>query len=469
MEFDLIIIGAGPGGYVGAIRAAQLGMKVALIDKREKPGGTCLNVGCIPSKALLHSAFKFSQAENEFHKHGIIVDGVSVDVPKMIGHKNHVVGELTNGVKFLLKKNNIQFFHGSAKLVAEGEKTAVHVSGHEHHTLYAKHIIIATGSKPIDIPNLEVDEESILSSTGALDLQKVPAHMVVVGGGYIGLELGSVWRRLGAEVTVIEAAPDIALTMDRDIGQALRKSLETLGMKFMTGAKVIGSKKQGKKVHIEVTSANDPAARAEVVSADVVLVAVGRKPCTDHLHLEEAGVEVDQRGFVKVNQHYQTSRAGVFAIGDVIGGMMLAHKAEEEGIALVETLAGQKGHVNYNVIPAVIFTQPEVASVGLTEEQAKEQGLGYKAAKFPFAANSLAKALSNTEGFVKIIADAKTDKVLGVHIIGSAAGAMIAEAAMAMEFSASSEDIARTCHAHPTYSEALKEAAWETFAKALHK
>ena len=469
MEFDLIMIGAGPGGYVGAIRAAQLGMKVALVDRREKPGGTCLNIGCIPSKALLHSAFKYSQAEHEFQKHGIFLDNLRVDVPQMIDHKNHVVEELTNGVKFLLKKNNIQYFHGAAKLVKDAGETRVEVSGPENHVLQGKHIIIATGSVPIDIPSLVVDEEMIVSSTGALDLKKVPEHLVVVGGGYIGLELGSVWRRLGSEVTVIEAADDIALTMDRDIGLALRKSLEGLGIKFMTQTKVTRAKKQDNKVYIEVISAGDPKGDTEVISGDVVLVAIGRKPCTDNLNLSEMGVSLNERGFIQVNGRFETSCAGLYAIGDVIGGMMLAHKAEEEGIALVESLAGQRGHVNYAVIPAVIFTQPEVASVGLTEEQVKEQGIHYKVGKFPFSANSLAKALSSTEGFVKIIADGKTDKVLGVHIMGASAGAMIAEAAMAMEFSASSEDIARTCHAHPTFSEGLKEAAWETFAKALHK
>ncbi len=470
MHFDLVIIGAGPGGYVAAIRASQLGMKVALVDRREKPGGTCLNVGCIPSKALLHSAYKYSQAKDEFHKHGIEVTDVRVNVKTMIEHKNHVVSELTGGVNFLLKKNKVTVFHGTASLGHEGDQTVVHVhEGSEVQVLHPKHTIIATGSQVIDIPTLPTDEKMIVSSTGALDLEKVPAHMVVVGGGYIGLELGSVWKRLGSDVTVVEALPEIAMSMDHDVRKELRKSLESLGIKFMLNTKVIASEKQGKKIHVEVVRKEDLSKPAEVLSADVVLVSVGRKPCTDGLNLEHMGIHTNERGFIHVNHHFETSRAGVYAIGDVIGGMMLAHKAEEEGIALVEMLAGQKGHVNYDVIPAVIFTQPEVASVGLTEEQAKERGHGVKVGKFPFSANSLAKAISSTEGFVKIIADSRTDRVLGVHIIGSHAGAMIQEAAMAMEFGASSEDIARTCHAHPTFSEALKEAAWDTFEKALHK
>lgn len=470
MHFDLVIIGAGPGGYVAAIRASQLGMKVALVDRREKPGGTCLNVGCIPSKALLHSAYKYSQAKDEFHKHGIEITDVRVNIKTMIDHKNHVVSELTGGVNFLLKKNNVAVFHGTASLGHEGEQTLVHIhEGNEVQTLYPKHTIIATGSQVIDIPTLPADEKMIVSSTGALDLEKVPAHMVVVGGGYIGLELGSVWKRLGSDVTVVEALPEIAMSMDHDVRKELRKSLESLGMKFMLNTKVIASERQGKKIHVEVAHKEDPSKPAEVLSADVVLVSVGRKPCTEGLNLDHVGIHKNERGFIHVNHHFETSRAGVYAIGDVIGGMMLAHKAEEEGIALVERLAGQKGHVNYDVIPAVIFTQPEVASVGLTEEQAKERGHGIKVGKFPFSANSLAKAISSTEGFVKIIADSRTDRVLGVHIVGSHAGSMIQEAAMAMEFGASSEDIARTCHAHPTFSEALKEAAWDTFGKALHK
>lgn len=469
MQFDIVIIGAGPGGYVAAIRASQLGMKVALVDKREKPGGTCLNVGCIPSKALLHSAYKYSQAQHEFHKHGIEITDVSVNVKTMVEHKNHVVGELTSGVNYLLKKNNVTVFNGSASLLNHEDRVAVHVEGHENHTLHSHHIILATGSKVIDIPALKVDEEMIVSSTGALDLQKVPKHMIVVGGGYIGLELGSVWRRLGAEVTVIEASPEIAITMDHDVRKELRKSLDNLGMKFMTDTKVISSEIQGKKVHVDVASMKDPAKPAENLSADVVLVSIGRKPCTEGLNLDHVGIQTDARGFINVTHHFETSRKGVYAIGDVIGGMMLAHKAEEEAVALVERLAGKHGHVNYDVIPAVIFTQPEVASVGLTEEQAIERGHKVNVGKFPFSANSLAKAISSTEGFVKVIADQKTDRVLGVHIVGSQAGAMIAEAAMAMEFGASSEDIARTCHAHPTYSEALKEAALDTFSKALHK
>jgi len=472
MDYDLIIIGAGPGGYVAAIRAAQLGMNVLITDKRPVAGGTCLNVGCIPSKALLHSSYKYWSAKNEFDKYGIEIIGTNIDFKKLIGQKDAVVKDLTSGIGFLFKKNKITFVSGETSLVKQNDgSVAVTVKDEKEteKTYTAPSIIIATGSKPVEIPALPFDEISILSSTGALSLQIPPQHLVVVGGGYIGLELGSVWNRLGSQVTVVEAAEDIALTMDRELGIALRKSLASQGISFKVNRKVLGAKKNGDTFHLEITATNEVLSRAEMLSCDAILVAVGRKPCIDGLKVEEVGLTLTDRGFIQVDKDYKTNLPGVYALGDVIGGMMLAHKAEEEGIALVESLAGQAGHVNYNVIPAVIFTQPEVASVGITEEEAKNQGIDYKVGKFPFAANSLAKALLHTEGFVKIIADNKTDRVLGVHIIGAQAGAMIAEAAIAMEYQASSEDIARTCHAHPTYSEALKEAAWDTFATALHK
>ncbi|MBX9977467.1 MAG: dihydrolipoyl dehydrogenase [Alphaproteobacteria bacterium] len=477
MQFDLIIIGAGPGGYVAAIRAAQLGMKVAVVDSRAKAGGTCLNVGCIPSKTLLHSSHKYWSANNEFDHYGITCDNVDIDLKKMIAHKDAIIDDLTSGIGFLFRKNKIEFIHGRASFKKSEEKTTVQVQPIDEggkiagdvKILEAPHIIIATGSKPIEIPGLPFDEKKILSSTGALTLTHAPHHLVVIGGGYIGLELGSVWRRLGSEVTVVEAMPDIVMTMDKDVRDSLKKSLMNLGISFKFHRKVFGYRQHEKKMHLQLAATNETLEKEEMMVCDAVLVAVGRTPCTDHLGLKDVGIATDERGFITVDKGFKTSCAGVYAIGDVIGGMMLAHKAEEEGIALVESLNTQAGHINYNVIPAVIFTQPEVASVGLTEEQAKEQGYTLKIGKFPMAANSLAKAISQTEGFVKIIADQKTDRVLGVHIVGAQAGAMIAEAAIAMEFSASAEDLARTCHAHPTFSEALKEAGWETFSKALHK
>ena len=467
---DLVIIGAGPGGYVAAIRAAQLGMNVVIVDKRGKAGGTCLNVGCIPSKALLHSSHKYWSALYDFDKYGITCEGVDIDIQKMMGHKDAVVNDLTSGIAFLFKKNNIQFIEGHASLKKNPEGVAVHVnaSSGDVHLLKAHHILIATGSEPIEIPGLPFDEIKILSSTGALSLGEPPRHLVVIGGGYIGLELGSVWKRLGSDVTVIEATDDIVMTMDSDVREALKKWLKNLGISFKFNRKIVGYRAHEGKQHLQLLATNETLEKEEMMSCDAVLVAVGRRPHTQNLGLEEAGVESDDRGFIRVNRHYQTSLPGVYAIGDVIGGMMLAHKAEEEGIAVVESMKGQAGHVNYGVIPAVIFTQPEVASVGLTETQAKEKHT-VKVGKFPMTANSLAKATGYTEGFVKIIADAKTDRVLGVHCVGAQAGAMIAEAAMAMEFGASSEDIARTCHAHPTMSEAMKEAALETFSKAIHK
>ena len=462
-EYDLVVIGAGPGGYVAAIKAAQLGLKVACVDKRPVPGGTCLNVGCIPSKALLTSSHKFHDAQEHFQNHGITAD-VKIDVKKMMLRKENIVTELTKGIGFLFKKNGVTFISGSAKIMSQNE---VHVEGHD--PLKAKNILIATGSVSSSLPNIEIDEEHIVSSTGALEFEKSPKHLVVIGAGYIGLELGSVWRRLGTAVTVVEYADRIVPMMDLEVGKAFHKALESQGIVFRLGRKVVSVIKQGKELALHVIPAHSSEADSpEIITCDKVLVAAGRKPNTHGLGLENVDIDVDQRGFIQVNSHFQTKHSNILAIGDVIPGPMLAHKAEEEGVAVAEFLAGQSGHVNYDVIPAVVYTQPEVASVGITEEQAKEQGHAYKVGKFPFAANSRAKSSGDTAGFVKVIADAKTDRVLGVHIIGEQAGNMIAEAAMAMEFCASSEDIARTCHAHPTHSEALKEAAMATYSKAIH-
>lgn len=486
--YDIAIIGAGPGGYVAAIRAAQLGMRVAVIDERIAPGGTCLNVGCIPSKALLNSSYKYWSANHEFEKFGVTFEQLDIDIKRMILHKNTVVHELTNGIHFLFRKNNVDYLHGKASLFkreelehtlnntgAPNEEAITHplVIQIQHEDdapvfIQAKHIIIATGSTPIEVPGLEFDGQHILSSTHALDLDHTPHHLVIVGGGYIGLELGSVWRRLGAEVTVVEATDDIVMAMDKDVRDGLRKALQHQGISFKFDRKVFGYQMNGKKIHLKLNASKEPLEKEEMMSCDAVLVAVGRKPCTLGLRLEHIGINQTERGFIAVNQHYQTTCPHVYAIGDVIGGMMLAHKAEEEGVALVESLAGQAGHVNYNVIPAIIFTHPEVATVGLTEE-ARTKVHDISIGKFPLSGNSLSRATGETEGFVKIIADKKTDRVLGVHILGGHAGAMIAEAAMAMEFRASSEDIARTCHAHPSYSEAMKEAAWATFSQAIHK
>jgi dihydrolipoamide dehydrogenase len=462
-QFDLVVIGAGPGGYVAAIKAAQLGMKVACIDKRSVAGGTCLNVGCIPSKALLTSSHKYWEAREHFDNHGITAD-VKIDIKKMQLRKTNVVTELTKGVAFLFRKNGVTFINGSAAIKSP---TQVQIEGGE--TLETKNILIATGSVSASLPNIEIDEERVVTSTGALDFEKVPKHLVVIGGGVIGLELGSVWARLGAAVTVVEYFDRIVPTVDSEIATTFQKNLEAQGMAFRLGRKVVNIVKQPKELALHVIPSNSDATEMpEIIVCDKVLVATGRRPNTDGLGLDTVGIETDKRGFITVNTHYQTSVANIFAIGDVILGPMLAHKAEEEGIAVVEHLCGQAAHVNYEAIPSVIYTQPEVASVGLTEEQAKEQGLTYKTGKFPFLANSRAKATGDTAGFVKIVADAKTDKVLGVHIIGEQAGTMIAEATIAMEFCASSEDIARTCHAHPTHSEALKEAAMATYSKAIY-
>lgn len=458
-KVDLIVIGAGPGGYVAAIRAAQLGMTTLCVDKRPTLGGTCLNVGCIPSKALLSSSHKYMDAQNHFADYGINVGQLSLDLATMMGQKSKVVEQLTNGVDYLFKKNKITRLVGTARLLSSSD-VAIQTEGGEE-IWQAKKILIATGSESASLPAIEIDEKTIVSSTGALALSTVPKQMIVVGGGYIGLEMGSVWQRLGAKVTVIEFMDRIVPQMDLELSAALQKSLVKQGLEFKLSTKVLGIK--DRVVEIESNGG-----KKEKLQTDVVLIATGRKPFTQGLGLEKIGVALNKQGFIVVNKHYETSVSGVYAIGDVIPGPMLAHKAEEEGIAAVETMVGQAGHVNYDAIPAVIYTNPEVASVGKTEEELKEQETSYKVGKFPFLANSRAKATGETEGFVKILADAYTDQVLGVHIIGPDAGTLIAEAVLALEFSASSEDIARTCHAHPTLSEAVKEAALAVEGRAIH-
>jgi dihydrolipoamide dehydrogenase len=459
-DYDLVVIGAGPGGYVAAIRAAQLGMKVACVDKRGAWGGTCLNVGCIPSKALLHSSHKLAEAKTHFAAHGIKVSGVEADLGAMMKRKDEVVKGLTDGVGFLFKKNKVEGIVGIAQINAPGQ---VAVDGK---TLTTKNILIATGSDVARLPGIEIDETRIVSSTGALALPKVPEHFVVVGGGYIGLEMGSVWLRLGAKVTVVEFLDQVLPVMDQEIARFMRRALEKQGMAFKTGTKVAAAKVNGAKVKLSLEPAKGGA--AESMDADVVLVAIGRVPYTEGLGLEALGVARDNRGFIRVNETFETSVPGLFAIGDAIPGPMLAHKAEDEGTACVEMMAGQKPHIDYDAIPSVVYTWPEAASVGKTEEQLKKDGVEYRVGKFPLTANSRARANGETEGLVKLLADAKTDRLLGAHIVAGEAGTMIAELALAMEFSASAEDIARTCHAHPTLSEAVKEAALAVAGRPIH-
>ncbi len=453
-NFDLVIIGSGPGGYICAIRAAQLGMRVACVEKRGALGGACLNVGCIPSKALLHASELFAHSA-DLVSFGIKTGKVSLDLPAMMEHKDKTVSELTKGIEFLFKKNKVTHIAGTAKLAGQS-RVEVRLNEGGAKVLTAAHIVIATGSAPASLPGIAIDEDRIVSSTGALALKAVPKHLLVVGGGVIGLELGSVWARLGAQVTVVEFLDHIVPGADRDVGKNFQRMLKKQGMEFKLSTRVTGIEKSAKGLKVSI----EPAAggTAEALEADVALIAIGRKPYTDDLGLEAIGVATD-RGMIVTDPHYRTNVEGIYAIGDVIAGPMLAHKAEDEGVALAELLAGKAGHVNYAVIPSVIYTAPEVAWVGKTEEQLKAGGIAYKAGKFPFAANARAKVAGDTEGFVKVLADAASDRVLGVHMIGPDAGNMIGEAALAMEFGASSEDIARTCHAHPTLSESLKEAA----------
>ncbi len=451
-EFDLVVIGGGPAGYTGAIRAAQLGLRVACVEKRTTLGGTCLNVGCIPSKALLDMSEKYEDAKLHFKDIGINAAKLELDLSKMLERKGKIVSDLCKGIDGLLAKNKIQRFVGSAKITSPN---SVAIEGGK--TLSTRNILIATGSEVSSLPGVEIDEKNIVSSTGALDFTSVPKHLIVIGGGYIGLELGSVWRRLGSKVTVIAFFDKIVPALDSEIGAQFTKILEKQGIELILGTKVTKATAAKGEITLHIAPANG--GKETTISADKVLVSVGRKPYTKGLGLEELGIELDQRGYIKVDGAYRTSKPSIYAVGDATPGPMLAHKAEEEAVAAVEIMAGLKGHVNYNIIPSVVYTWPEVASVGQTEEQVKAAGINYKVGKFPFLANSRARATGCTDGFVKIIVDSQTDRILGGHIIGPDAGTMIAELAVAMEFYASAEDIARTCHAHPTLSEAIKEAA----------
>ena len=462
--YDLVVVGGGPGGYVAAIKAAQLGLKVACVEKRGALGGTCLNVGCIPSKALLHSSHLYEEVAHGLGKHGVKVKGVELDLPAMLANKNQVVKGLTQGIEFLFKKNKVDYVVGTGRIDSPGKVVAQ--QNEAARELATKNILIATGSDVMPLPGVTIDEARIVSSTGALDLKRVPKHLLVVGAGYIGLEMGTVWRRLGAKVTVVEFLDRVTPGMDGEVSKEFEKTLKKQGMAFKLGTKVLGVDSAGEQVKVTVEPAKGGA--AETIECDTVLVSIGRRPYTEGLGLEAAGVALDDRGRVATDGHFRTNVPGIWAIGDVIVGPMLAHKAEEEGSCVAEMLVGQKPHIDYDIIPGVVYTTPEVASVGKTEEQLKEAGIAYKAGKFPFMANSRARSVGLTDGFVKILADAASDKVLGAHIIGPEAGILIAEVAVAMEFGASSEDIARTCHPHPTLEEAVKEAALATFAKPIH-
>ena len=465
MTYDVIVIGTGPGGYVCAIRAAQLGLNTAVVEKRATFGGTCLNIGCIPSKAMLHASELYEEAGHSFAQMGIKVGKASVDLAALLKYKEQNVDSNVKGVDFLFKKNKIEAFHGAGKIIAPG-KVEVKAADGKTQTLETKNIVIATGSDVARFNGIDIDEKRVVSSTGALDFTKVPQKLLIVGAGIIGLELGSVWRRLGAEVVIVEFLDHILPGIDSEVARQFHRMLQKQGIAFKLASKVTGIDISGKALKVKV----EPAAggTAEAIEADSVLVAIGRVPFTDGLGLDAAGVKRDNRGRVIVDPHLRTNIAGIYAVGDVIAGPMLAHKAEEEGVAAAEIIAGQAGHVNYEVIPNVVYTYPEIASVGKTEEELKQAGIAYQVGKFPFTANSRARALLMTDGFVKILADAKTDRVLGVHILGPDAGTMIAEAAIAMEFGASSEDIARTCHAHPTLNEAVKEAALAVAKRAIN-
>ena len=468
MAYDVVVIGSGPGGYVCAIKCAQLGLKTAIVEKRATLGGTCLNIGCIPSKAMLHASEMFHEAETSLEKLGVKVGKPKLDIKAMLAHKDATVKSNVDGVAFLMKKNKVDWLTGTGKVLGEGKVSVTGEDGKEQE-IEAKNVVIATGSDVAGIPGVDVDfdEKVIVSSTGALELSKVPGHLVVVGGGVIGLELGSVWKRLGAEVTVVEYLDKVLGPMDGDVSKQFQRLLEKQGIKFNLGAKVTGVKKSGKGA--EVTFEPVKGGDAETISADVVLVSTGRKPYTDSRGLEDAGVKLDDRGRVDINDHWQTSVSGIYALGDVVKGPMLAHKAEDEGMAVAEIIAGQHGHVNFDVIPSVVYTDPEVASVGKTEEELKAAGIEYTVGKFPFSANGRARAMLAPDGFIKILADKKTDRVLGVHMLGRGVGEMIHEAAVLMEFGGSSEDLARTCHAHPTMSEAVREAALAAaFGKPIH-
>jgi len=464
-QFDLVVIGAGPGGYVAAIRAAQLGMRVAVVEKRKTLGGTCLNVGCIPSKALLVASEKFSEAKHHLGAFGVKVSGVELDLPGMMKHKDEVVKSNVTGVDFLFKKNKITRFLGLGSIKAAGIVTVTKDDGSSE-DVAAKNILIATGSDVAPLPGVTIDEKRIVSSDGAIALDTVPGRLVVIGGGVIGLELGSVWQRLGAQVTVVEFFDRILPTMDGEVSKQMQRIMGKQGMAFKTSTKVTSAVIEGEVVKLTIEAA--AGGNAETLEADIVLVAIGRRPFTSGLGLEALGVALDERRRVKIDHHFQTNVPGIYAIGDVVAGAMLAHKAEEEGVVFAEILAGQTGHINYDAIPGVVYTWPEVASVGKTEEQLKAEGVAYKAGKFPFTANGRARSMNATDGFVKILADAKTDRILGAHIIGASAGEMIEELGLAIEFGASAEDIARTSHAHPTLTEAIKEAALAVHGRAIH-
>ena len=461
-RYDVVIIGAGPGGYVAAIHAAHLGLKTACVDGRGSLGGTCLNIGCIPSKALLQSSEKFAEVRQGFTEHGITVGEVGLDLRAMMERKDKVVTTLTRGVEFLFRKNKVDWLRGKGRIAAPG-RVAVAGADDASQEIEATSIIIASGSESTPLPGVGIDERRIVSSTGALSLDHVPDRLVVIGGGYIGLELGSVWRRLGAKVTVVELLDHIVPNMDRDLGQALQRALARSGIEFKLGTKVVGLREAQGGLSLEIEGPE-----RQALAADTVLVSIGRRPYTEGLGLDAVGVALDEQSRIVVDDSFATNIPGIYAIGDVIRGPMLAHKAEEEGIALAERLVGQKPQVDYDAIPAVIYTWPEVASVGKTEEELKVAGVPYRTGKFPFTANPRARTNGYTEGFVKILAESETDRVLGIHIIGPDAGTLIAEATLAKEFGASAEDIARTCHAHPTLSEALKEAALAVDGRAIH-
>lgn len=464
--YDLVIIGGGPGGYVAAIRAAQLGLKTACVEKRGALGGTCLNVGCIPSKALLQSSEKFEEAAHEFEAHGIDVGDVKLNLKTMMGRKETVVEDLTKGIEFLFKKNKVDYLKGMGRIDKPGSVVVTAENGGGEQTLETKNILIATGSESMPIPGVDVDEKQVVTSTGALALSKVPKHFVVIGGGYIGLEMGSVWRRLGSKVTVVEFLDRITPGMDGEVSKQFQRILKKQGMDFRLKTKVTGATTSGDGVTLTVEPSDG--GDAEEIACDVVLVSVGRRPYTEGLGLDAVGVKTDNRGFIEIDDHFQTSTPGIYAIGDCVRGPMLAHKAEDEGVVCAEIMAGQSGHIDYDAIPGIVYTWPEVASVGKTEEQLKEAGVEYRVGKFPFMANSRARCNDTTEGFVKILADAKTDRVLGTHIIGADAGNLIHEIVLVMEFGGSAEDVARTCHGHPTLNEAVKEAALAVDGRSIH-
>ena len=459
-DFDVIVLGAGPGGYVAALRAAQLGLRVACVERRATLGGTCLNVGCIPSKAMLQSSENFLEAREHFAEHGIQIAHVGLDLAQMQKRKAGVVEANVRGIEFLFKKNGVTWLRGDGELSEPGQVT---VAGTTH---TAKHVIIATGSESIPLPGVEIDEKVIVTSTGALELSEVPRRLVVIGGGYIGLELGSVWRRLGAEVTVVEYLDRLVPGMDGEIGKTFQRVLGKLGIEFRLSTKVTSATKGETGVTLQLEPAAGGA--ATTLEADVVLVAIGRRPRYDGIDIDKLGLALDDRRRVQIDAHFQTNVPGIYAVGDVVRAPMLAHKAEEEGVACAELIAGRAGHVNYDVIPGVVYTWPEVASIGQTEEALREQGISYGVGKFPFTANGRARAMGSTEGFVKILTEKATDRILGAHIIGPDAGTLIAELATAMEFGASAEDVARTCHAHPSLNEAVKEAALAVDGRALH-